>query len=387
LAPSNAQPSSTITFTVPQNPGVIGNVCTVSLNSLTVTGATALETIGPGLTTITYKAQMTSDVPGIFPVDPGPLTAAFANSFSGLFFISLAPATPGAAPLVIDVGSAGLGKKFKQFGADSVVADLGDLIVLGIVGLVQQDGVSPFTIGVGQITITLTGNFNNIASASLTPFTGAPPTGSPCGTSGTLPGTAATSVTPTTITFTGVSLGVPLGVSIFTELCLAANGTGVIGPNPPGATAETVTATVSSTPPTTQKDPGAALLPYTYNGSVQQLLYVTDNPAYPFFVRIVNNGAATASVIAVIQPEGGSPASAAPVSVPGNNNVLIPFQTLATSAGLTFGPGNFRSSALFLTPGVACLNNAAGAICPVSVSGLIGEPSGNVNMMGSGAAP
>jgi hypothetical protein len=322
-----------------------------------------------------------------FPIDGGPLTAVFASSFSGLTFFSTPPGTPGAAPLVIDVGSAGLGKKFKQFGADSVVGDLGDLVVLGIFGLVEQDGVSPFTIGVGQITITLTGNFNNIASAFITPFAASPSTSQPCGSSGTPPGGsfAATSVTPTTITFSGLSLGVPPS-NANGEVCLVANGTGVIGPNPAGA-AETVTATVSSTPPTTQKDPLALLLPYTYNGSIQQLLYVTDNPSFPFFVRIVNNGAATANIISVIQPEGGSPASAAPVAVPGNNNVLIPFSTLATSAGLSFGPGNFRASALFLTPGLACINNAVGPICPVSVSGLIGEPSGNVNMMGSGAAP
>jgi hypothetical protein len=387
LASSSAS-GSTITFTVPTNPAVIGNICTVTLNTMTVSGATALETINPGLTIITYKAQLTANTTAGFPIDGAALTNTFASSFSGLFFTSLAPATPAAAPLVIDVAAAGLGKKFKQFGADSVVADIGDLIVLGIVGLVEQDGASPFTIGVGQITITLTGNFNNIQTASLTPFTGAPPTGSPCGTTGPTPGTQATSVTPTTITFTGISLGVPLGVNIFTELCLAANGNGIIGANPPGATVETVTATVSSTPPTTQKDPGVALLPYTYNGSVQQLLYATANPTFPFFVRIVNNAAATANVIAVIQPEGGTGnASTTPIAVPGNSNQLIPMSTIASLAGVTFGPGNFRSSLLFLTPGVACINNVAGPICPVSISGLIGEPSGNVNMMGSGGSP
>jgi hypothetical protein len=396
LSPSSVS-GSTITFTVPTNPAILGNVCTVTLQGsgpgvgLSVTGATALQAFNPGLTVITYSARLTANNVVSFPIDAGPVTATFASSFSGLFFLSLAPASAGAAPLVIDVGAAGLGKKFKQFGADSVVADLGDLIVLGIVGLVQQDGVSPFTIGVGQITITLTGNFNNIASAFITGFAGGPSTSGPCGSSGTPPGTPAAvatgaAVTPTSITFTGISLGVPLGVNIFGELCLVANGTGVIGPNPPAAV-ETVTATVSSTPPTTQKDPGAALLAYTYNGSIQQLLYTDANPIYPNFIRIVNNSSAPASVIPVLQPEGGSPVSGAPIAVPGNNNVLIPFATIATSAGLTLGPGNFRTSALFLTPGFACINNATGPICPVSVSNLIGEPSGNVNMMGSGAAP
>lgn len=393
LAPSSVS-GSAITFTVPTNPAVLGNVCTVTLQGsgpgvgLSVTGATALEAFNPGLTVITYSARLTANTTAGFPIDGAPLTATFASSFSGLFFTSLAPSTPSAAPLVIDVGSAGLGKKFKQFGADSLVADIGDLIVLGIVGLVEQDGVSPFTIGVGQITLTLSGNFNNIASAFITPFSGAPSASQPCGSSGTPPGgsAVATSVTPTAISFTGISLGVPLGVNIFGELCLVANGTGVIGPNPVGF-GETITATVSSTPPTTQKDPGAALLPYNYNGSIQQLLYVEDNPVYPFFVRITNNGAATASVIAVIQPDTGGTASTAPIIVGGNSNQLIPFQTLATSAGLVFGPGQFRASALFLSPGAACVNNSLGTVCPVSISGLIGEPSGNVNMMGSGTAP
>jgi len=420
LAPASVV-GGAITFTVAVVATAGANECFVELQGaavgvgLSVVGANALATFDPNNpeneTVLKYKAQLTGNGgAATFITDVTPLSAEFATSKSALRFITDAPETPNFTPLAIDVGLSGLGKKFLQNGVDTVTADIGAVRVnslasdddgcfLGAVGplLCQSDGVTPFVLS-APFTINLPGNFANIASAFITPFVSAPPgSGSasptknnPCSGGPGLPGV----VTPTLITFPGITIPTP-DVLFWGEVCLVANGTGIIGSNPGGFKA---TATISA-PVTTQKDTANDLLAYTINGAVQQLLYATTNPAYPFFVRIVNNTPAAANVIAQLQPEaGGAPSIAVLPPLAANSNTLTPFPAIVALGvpPLALGPGNFRTSATFFTVGAACNNNEAGQFsasggggvnCPVSISGLQGEPTGAVNMLGSGGSP
>jgi hypothetical protein len=420
LAPASVV-GGTITFTVAVVATAGANECGIQLQGaavgigLSVAGANALATFNPAApeveTILKYKAQLTGNGgASAFITDVTPLSSEFATSKSALRFLSDAPETPNFIPLAIDVGTAGLGKKFLQNGADTLTADIGAVRVtslasdddgcfLGAIGplLCQSDGVTPFVLA-APFTINLPGNFSNIASAFLTPFVSAPagsgdssPTkNNPCSGAPGLPGV----VTPTGITFPGITIPTP-DTHFWAEVCLVANGTGIIGSNPGGFKA---TATISA-PVTTQKDTTNALLAYTINGAIQQLLYLTANPAYPFFVRQVNNTPAPVTVIAVLQPEaGGTPSIAVLPSLAANSNTLTPFPAIVALGvpPLTLGPGNFRTSATFFTVGAPCNNNEAGqfsasggggANCPVSISGLQGEPTGAVNMLGSGGSP
>jgi hypothetical protein len=191
-------------------------------------------------------------------------------------------------------------------------------------------------------------------------------------------------VTGATITFTGIA--VPSTLSAVNpnigELCLTASGTGVIGANGTAPPYAIKTAIVT----TTQQSPAVfGLLTYTYNGSVQQVLYTGTFPPYTGFIRITNNTSSAATVVVSVQVETGATGSTT-TPVPANNNVLVPASTLITASGVALDPTG-RASMVFLTPGTACLNNAGGLTCPVSVSQLLVNPDGTVTQLGSGAAP
>jgi len=302
------------------------------------------------------------------------------------------------APIAIDVASPSLGTKFKEpspGGADQVLADIG-AIVYGTNGNLNATASGAFNFPGSSLSIALTGNFSGVSSAFLhTPgvFTGCKSTAA---SEGGVAGAISGSISGTTITFANVT-GAPNANPFLSannpsvqaqEICLYASGTTLIGSNPGGFT---VAGTIS--PTTGQADAAApsALLPYNYNGVVQQILYATAGTSYPGFLRVVNNSANTIQVFASVQADGGSVGTATvETGLAPNNNDLVAVSTIASNAGVTLAANNRTSLTLF-APGAPC-STAVGALpglgsCNIAFSLLEVNPDGTVVMMGSGTAP
>jgi hypothetical protein len=375
----------TVSVTYSNVPGPAGTAA-VTIGPFNGVGFTALSSPFPAVVACgpATALQITETSPDV-NFNPAGVTnkTGFACSESALAFTTSAPSTATLMALLqIDVASPSLGKQFKQGGADTLQADDGGVSLGTVPGAEDQTGTTQFQFGANTATVTLSGNFSNIASAYIAPFTN--PATTTCSTtapSGAIAGT----VTGSTITFTGIA--VPSTTSALNpntgELCLTATNTGVIGANPMSPPYLVKTAVVT----TTQQSPTAplALLTYTYNGSVQQVLYTGTFPPYAAYIRITNNTSSAATVVAAVQTELGSTGSTT-IMVPASNNVLQSASSILTMSGVTLDSTG-RANILFLTPGFACLNNIGGVTCPVSVSQLLVNPSGDVVQLGSGESP
>ncbi len=124
---------------------------------------------------------------------------------------------------------------------------------------------------------------------------------------------------------------------------------------------------------------------YTFNGIGAARWsfsgYLGSN-AYTFSVRIVNNSSVAVPVLAVVQGDNGVTSSTTLGSVPAASNEFLSADGIVDAAGVA-GP----VSMLILAPGAACVNNANGPACPVTIAGYLTNPNGEVVMMGSGDSP
>jgi len=318
--------------------------------------------------TAAQKVTITSGDPNFTPTAG---TSQFASSSSALTF---ATGGSGAGPIAIDVGPSGLAKKFLQPSTtptDITLVDIGNLQVgsTPVTPTFAANGTTPFAFTT-PATLVVTGNFANIAGAYLAPAgTATCATPAPAG---------AVSATLTGSSLTFANIPIP-AAAVNQEVCLSANGTGVIGANPNGfgssATVGTSSAAVAA--------PGL-LSTYTFNGAAQQLVFsgFLGTNAYTFSVRIVNNGATAVPVIAVVQGDNGVTASTSLGSVAAGANEFLSADGIVDAAGVV-GP----ASMLILAPGAACVNNQNGPACPVTIAGYLTNPNGEVVQMGSGDSP
>jgi len=346
---SVGSPANTVSFIIPVLAGgALGKQCLVALNTFSLT-ATALQSpTATGAFEIT--AQLIAQTTTTFPVDTTPTAKIdLATSQSSLGFAAAGP----ASTLSIDVGTSGLGQKFNQgTGVDVTLGDLGKVQPINNKTFAATDGLTLFTFGSGA-TITVSGNFTNILSAYL-----APDKTTSCATtapSGAVNGT----VTATSITFSGVTMPAG-GATANQEVCVTANGTGIIGSNP-----QTAPPTVSIANGTASVLSATNLGAYAYNGGVTPILYSGNFAAFPMFVRIVNNTGASVTVAAVVQPDTGTAGTAKLAAVPANNNVLVALPTIVTSSGVTLDATGRASITLLSIPAVPVeqlLVNAGGVL-------------------------
>jgi hypothetical protein len=389
---SGGNGSSSVTFTATVN--AITGACRVTLSAFLVSGATALQQP----TTLTANSlnsagfniseQVTGSNVGGVANEATATPIALAYSESELVFNST---NQTAAPVAIDVSSPSLGTKFSNGGTDQVLADIGALNY-GTNGAFNATASGPYNFPGSTLSITLSGNFSGIGSAYLDTgnSTGscAPDATTEAGRTGVVAGTVAAN----SITFAGVNGGgvnnpfLPAnnGTQVPQAVCLYATGTQLLGANPNG-----FGATASISPTTAQADSvsPSALESIRYNGVVQQLLYATDGPSYPGYVRIVNNSANTVPVFASVQTDSGSVGTATVESgLAGNHNDLVPVSTIAGNAGVT--PSSRMTLTLF-APGTSSCVPGLGSFgqCSVGFSLVLLNPSGDVTLMGSGGAP
>lgn len=359
--------SNNVTYSVTATAGTPG---TLTLGNFGLQGAGSLGT--PVTTSASgsnngFAITAAVSSPAGSNLKGAPGSTGLANSVSALSFATAIPTTAGFTCLAIDVGPNGLAKKFIQggagcplTGADTLVADLG-ASVLGTVPTIDANDV-PFSFGGSAATLTINGNFSNIASAYLAPV-GTTTCASPP-PAGVINGT----VTASAITFAGVPAP-GAGATNTQEVCIQANGTGVIGANPTGYTASATIGgtTVSLAAPTN-------LVPYSYNGVQQPILYSGDIAGYPMFVRIVNNSGNTATVLALVQTEGGSNGVATVATVPNGNNLLVSASSIVSASGVVPDSSGRVSMRLLSQFGVA-------------FSQLLLNPTGDVVQLGSGLSP
>lgn len=349
---------------------------TVSLGAFNVAGATALQS--PNTTSFSATASVSSTIGALN--DTG-VKAQLASSASEIE-VATAPTVMGSAQ-VIDVAAPSLGMQWKQFGADTLTADDGAVVLVAPPGLAAANDTTqnvPPTTG----TIALTGvSWGGVSTPSLLPgATTQPGTGTSSGCPATLPaGTVTGTIAGDVITFPNVVPPAVGAFETFYEVCLGVTGKSLIASN------VTTSAAVTSPTGVTTVAGGTltGLNSYNYNGSVQQILYSFVQPPYSAYIRITNNTEGTATVVTSVQPETGTSGTTT-TSVPGNSNVLIPAGTLISGSGVSLNSTG-RVSMLFLTPGTPCTNNGLGQSCSVSVSQFLVNPTGEVTPGGSGAAP
>jgi hypothetical protein len=364
-----------ITFTGTANPEAALSFGTVSLGAFNLAGATALASTNT--TTFVITASVSSTISALNDAGTkGQLaTSESATQVTTTDSLGLAQ--------VIDVTSPSLGDQWKQYGADTLVADDGAVVIASFGGLAEASDAAEF-IPASSGTVTLTGlSWGGVSTPFL--LTGAFPQPGTTTTSGcptTPPSGAVTgTVSGVVITFANVTLP-PVASFDFFEVCLGVTGKALIAANLTTTAAMTSPAGVT----TFAGVPALPLNPYTYNGAVQQVLYSGTFPPYTAYERINNNTGTSADVITVVQPDSGTAAGTTTTTVAANSNVLVAASTLISNSGVTLDSTG-RASMLFLTPGTPCTNNTAGQSCPVSVSQLLVNPDGDVAPLGSGSAP
>ena len=381
-----------IIFTLPTLAnGAAQSNCTVTLNTFTITGATALQAVTPA--GFVVSGQVISQSNATIPVDTSPATTALASSVDGLTL------TPFAAPGFVDTGvNASLngvrapGKVFGTNGNDSLVFAAGTLEVDAAgddPGAVAADGVSPFTFGTGadaqtSATVTLAGQLSGIGSIYFDPAGGAcaPTAAAEAGSSGVKTATLSGSVA----TFTGVTFSSTPGT-----VCEYANGTSLIGVNPSGMiVAGTVPAT-STTAAANVTSPATLGITAYSDGSPRFVTYGGNISSYPTFTRIVNNSSLPLQVYAYVQTDSGSLGSAVVESglAPFTND-LVPDSTILSNAGVSPSPTGRASFIFFMAPNNNAVENAgqttfgAGA---GNISHLMVNPGGVVVQLGGNETP
>ena len=415
--PGQVAPGATVTFTIGINAGAaIGEECRVQLNAMQITGAAQLtsKTTSPNDnsgTGFVVKEQV-SGSSGVTPSfnQAAAVAVGLASSDTQLGFLTTV-GKMGGETLAIDIGPAGLGQKFQPNGtgtapcggtngSDQVCGDIGAVEAIAN-GFLNATATDVFRFSNNSVVVTINGNFSGIAKVFLAGASNAAGTAKACLATATAEAGQANAIAGTIdpsnafVTFSGVGPNATTnpfdntpggvgynGTKIFQEVCLYAAGGTLIGANPNGFTStasiDTGLATASST-----ADAAKKLLPYTYNGSVQKLLYVPKLAAlggsYPTYLRIANNSGADATVIALIQSENGNTTSTQVVgpgpngTVPAKNNILVAISDLISNSGLTLDSTG-RASLQILSP------------VGVDETMFIVNPDGTVTQGGSGCA-
>jgi hypothetical protein len=353
--------SNTATFTIGNNGNAPGNAAvpagaTLTLNTVSVQGATALETAGASLgitVQSTNNALVTNN--DVMPV-PGNNPAFTSDTGVKAGF------TGGGSPTLIDLAAPSLGTLFQP--ADTTTADIG-MVTLTSSGSLNAAGV-PVVFSTGDsATLTLSGFFNGIASATAG------------GVTGTISGN--------TITFTDVPFS---GTSFGAEIHLIAGGTALLQQNPPGFPVPVpaqggFTASFAPGPKVTdflggQTTNPADQIAYTNGQVIQVTNFLTgDDAGYTSLLRVNNAGTVPAELFALVQPYTGGPqlvGNLGTTLAAGTGTVFLETQIEAQVPGFTLTNSGQRATLTIIGAGAGVTNVAA--------SDLLVNPGGvvvNVN--------
>jgi hypothetical protein len=320
---------------------------TLSLNQVSVSGATALETPGASLQ-ITVQEQDNAEINNndpapVFPTAPK-ITFASDSGVTATFLggggnIDLTPPT--------------LGTLF-DLGTDTPTIDLGTLNLTPSLSL-AANGSTAVISSTDTMTVTISGFFNGIASDFSAVAS------SNCATS-----IAAGAVTATSITVSG-----PLD----SDICIVANGTTLLQQNVQAAGGFTATYAPGSgvtdflggqVTNTTDR------IPYTGGEPLSVTNFLTGSDAgYASLVRFSNGASATQTLFAVAEPyTGGVPLVGSLGTIGAGMGTVFTEAQIGTATGLTLANSGQRATLTIIAiPGGQ----------NVTASGLLVNPGGVVD--------
>jgi hypothetical protein len=356
--------NNTATFTIGNNGNAPGNAAvpagaTLTLNTVSVQGATALQTNGASLpisVQSTNNAQITNNDP--LPV-PGNNPAFTSNTGVSATFLG-----GGAA---IDLASPTLGTLFVG-SPDTTTADIGTVTLSSSLNTLGANG-APFNLSTADTaTLTVTGLFNGIASATAN------------GVTGTQSGN--------TFTFTNLPFtGNPATVSA--DIVLTASGKALLQQNPSGFPLPTAgqpafAATFAPAGKTDDFIGGAVTsapgdqISYTNGQVIPVTNFLTgDDAGYTSLLRVNNAGTVPAQLFALVQPYTGGPQLAGNLGTTlaaGTGTVFLETQIEAQVPGFTLANSGQRATLTII--------GAGAGVTSVAASGLLVNPGGvvvNVN--------
>jgi hypothetical protein len=353
--------SQTATFLIGAASGPGGNSPlpaggTLALNTVSVQGATALETptIPAGLQITvqsTNNAEVTNnDATAIFPTNTVPAPFAFSSD-SGV----LASFLGGGGN--IDLTPPSLGTLF-DIGVDTATIDLGT-VTLSPSGSLAASGSTAIVSTTDTVSLTINGFFNGIASVftTSTPGTCSAPTGKSVGAA------------------TGTSLTIAGAVGLTSDICITATGTTLLQQNVPVAGGFTA----AYAPGTGVTDfVGASVtnttdaISYTGGNPISVTNFLTGSDAgYTSLVRFTNGSTATDTLFAVTEPYTGGPQLVGSLGTIGaGEGTVFTEAAIGTATGLTLANSGQRAT---LT--IIAIPGGPG----VTASGLLVNPGGVVD--------
>jgi len=312
----------------------------LSLNQVAVQGATALATPGTSLPiTVQATANSQTNNDDLTPVSANLGTPAFTSD-AGV----TATFTGGGG--FIDLATPTLGTKFGVAPPDTTTLSIG-VVQLSSSGSLSADGVSHGLNSTDTATLSISGFFNGITSASATN------------------GASVVTVTPSAgaLTFAAVPVG-----SGSNNITLLANGTTLLQANPAGfKVAFTPSAAVTDFLGGSATDSTDSIT-YTNGQVLGPFNFLTGADAgYTSLVRINNAGNATATLFGVAEPYTGGPALVGQIGTIGAGiGTVFTEAQVGTALGLSLANSGQRATLTIIATG-----------------GASGGPVGNANVAAS----
>ena len=320
---------------------------TLSLNQVSVSGATALETPGASLQ-ITVQEQDNAEINNndpapVFPTAPG-VTFASDSGVNATFF---------GGGGNIDLTPPSLGTLF-DIGTDTPTIDLGTLSLTPSLSL-AANGSTAIISSTDTMTVTISGFFNGIASD----FSAVP--GGDC----------ATSIAAGVVSATSITVGGPLSL----DVCIVANGTTLLQQNVPASGG--FTATYAPGPGVTdflgnQVPNTTDAISYAGGTPISVTNFLTGSDAgYASLVRFTNGASAPQTLFAVAEPyTGGVPLVGSLGSIGAGMGTVFTEAQIGTATGLTLANSGQRATLTIIAiPGGQ----------NVTASGLLVNPGGVVD--------
>jgi|GEM_PF-1751874 hypothetical protein len=337
---------------------------TLALNTVSVQGATALETpttIGLQITEqATNNAEIdNNDAAPVFPTAPG---VTFTSD------TGVTPSFPFNFPRYqVDLTPPSLGTEFfidPPVSIDAPVDILGTFLLTGT-GSLAANGSAAIISTTDTATVTVAGFFNGIKESFTT--VGAGNTLGPFATPVTTGTATATSITVTAEGIVAPGPGADIDLLANGTTLLQANNTNFILTYAPGVgTTDFLGGTVPSTGDSN---------PYTGGCSISVTNFLTgDDAGYTSLVRFSNDSLSTETLFAVAEPYTGGPTLVGELGTVGAGIGTIFTETqIGIATGLTLANSGQRATlTLIAIPGGACGST-------VTASGLLVNPGGVVD--------
>ena len=390
--------SNTIAFTVnTTNTGTAGNTCTVTLGTLSLTGATALSTAttsttnGSTATGFTISARVTSVSNSTVPADSNASQTALASSANALSITSIYAPAPAASLDLIDTsgdtlnGVKSFGKGFtsgtteQNLVAATGAGGSGAFVTSLSTSALNAAATGPFLATGTTGTIALTGNLSGVASMFLDTSSATAPCASRSSAESSLATAIAGVMSGSTATFSNV----PAGPN---TLCVYASGTSLVGTNPNGVQIAASFGSASANGSTAAAPTGIYATKYS-SGTPYFVTYGGNLSGYPSFTRVVNNTTMPIRVYAEVQTDNGSLGTGeVATGLSAQTNALVADSTILTNAGVSPDSTGRASFIIWVVPANANIENAGATTFgpgAVGVSHLLVNPDGTVVPLGS----